>query len=242
MQKKSPVLRGYLLRFCVRLGVALTVFIVWRRTPAALDFTKGGVPAPVLLLLWGALVCDFACQLSPRARVSRGCLKQFAELYVPAQPAADAAQLRMQIRALNRGAVKVAAVWAAPNLLFAALYFRGIFGVPEMVLLTAFYYLCDVVCILFWCPFQKLLMKNKCCTACRIFAWGTIMTVTPLLFVPHPYAWTLVGLAAVCTVRWEMTYHRRPERFCEASNAALRCAACTDRLCQIKRALERAVR
>ena len=81
-------------------------------------------------------------------------------------------------------------------------------------------------------------MKNKCCVTCRTFAWGTIMTVTPLIFVPSVYSWSLVALALVCTAAWEVTYHRHPERFCEETNAFLTCAACTDHLCVVKRALE----
>ena len=44
-------------------------------------------------------------------------------------------------------------------------------------------------------------------------------------------------LAAVIFVRWEVTLLRHPERFFEASNDALRCAACQEHLCQQKRAL-----
>ena len=108
-----------------------------------------------------------------------------------------------------------------------------------MLVITTFYYLCDVICIVFYCPFQKIFMKNKCCVTCRIFAWGTIMTVTPLIFIPHFYSWSLVTLALICTILWEVTYYRHPERFCEETNAFLTCASCTDRLCIIKRATER---
>ena len=89
-----------------------------------------------------------------------------------------------------------------------------------MLLFTVLYYLCDVIRIVFYCPFQKLFMKNKCCVTCRIFAWGTIMTVTPLIFVPSVYSLEPCGAGArVCTVAWEVTYHRHPERFCEETNA-----------------------
>ena len=64
------------------------------------------------------------------------------------------------------------------------------------------------------------------------------MTVTPLIFVPSVYSCSLVALALVCTTAWEVTYHRHPERFCEETNAFLTCAACTDHLCVVKRALE----
>ena len=82
-----------------------------------------------------------------------------------------------------------------------------------------------------WCPFRTFLMKNRCCTTCRIFNWDHMMMFVPFLFVPGFYGWTLAGLAAVVTVVWGVFWRRHPERFWEGSNQALRCANCTDRLC-----------
>ena len=228
MQKTTNIFRSYLLRFFFRLSVFLAALTLYLRRREALDFTQTQPIAVPLRLFWVILMVSFALQLSPRAMVSRGCRKQFAETFRPTgrELKGDA------LRGLDRGALRVAVAWAIPNLLFARLYFRRFFGVPEMLLLTAFYYLCDVICIVFFCPFQRFWMKNKCCTTCRIFAWGTIMTVTPLLFVPHRYSYSLVALALVCTLRWELVYRRHPERFFEETNAFLTCADCTDRLCE----------
>lgn len=239
MHKAVNMFRSYLLRFFFRLGVMVVALSGYFRQKQSLDFTvRHGLLSPVNLL-WCILLGSFALQLSPRSRVSRGCLKQFPQTFDRIETAVDGFFLRTKLKKLDLGATRVAVVWAVPNLLFAWLYYKGIFGVPEMLLLTVFYYLCDVICIVFYCPFQKLFMKNKCCVTCRIFAWGTIMTVTPLIFIPHFYSWSLVGLALVCTAIWEITYHRHPERFCEETNAFLTCAACTDHLCVVKRALEK---
>ena len=239
MEKAVNMFRSYLLRFFFRLGVLLVTLSGYFKDRETLDFTKStGLLSPVNIL-WGILLVSFALQLSPHSRVSRGCLKQFPQNFDKVEAAVDDFFLHTKLHRLNLGATRVAVVWAVPNLLFAWLYYRGTFGVPEMLLLTVFYYLCDVICIVFYCPFQRLFMKNKCCVTCRIFAWGTIMTVTPFLFVPHFYSWSLVALAIVCTVLWEVTYRRHPERFCEETNAFLTCAACTDHLCVVKKALER---
>lgn len=238
MQKPINMFRSYLLRFFFRLTVLIVTVSGYFKNRAALDFTvRHAFFAPVNLL-WAILTASFALQLSPHSRVSRGCLKQFPGTFDRVENVVDGFFLRTKLRKLNLGATRVAVIWAIPNLIFAALYYKGIFGVPEMLLLTVLYYLCDVICIVFYCPFQKLFMKNKCCVTCRIFAWGTIMTVTPLIFMPSVYSWSLVALALVCTVAWEVTYYRHPERFCEETNAFLTCAACTDRLCVVKRALE----
>ena len=238
MDKAFNMFRSYLLRFFFRLSVLLIALCGYFKNRAALDFTlPASRPGPVHIL-WCILLGSFALQLSPRSRVSRGCLKQFPQNFRRVETTVDEFFLRTKLKKLDLGATRVAVVWAVPNLLFAWLYIRGIIGVPEMLLLTVFYYLCDVICIVFYCPFQKLFMKNKCCVTCRIFAWGTIMTVTPLIFIPHFYSWSLVALALVCTALWEIVYHRHPERFCEETNAFLTCAACTDHLCVVKRALE----
>ena len=239
MHKTVNMLRSYLLRFFIRLCVSLvTLFIYIKRRPA-LDFTvQGGIFAPVNLL-WVILLASFALQLSPRSRVSRGCLKQFPQNFDRIENAVDGFLMHTKLKKLNLGATRVAIIWEIPNMAFAVLYYTGVFDVPEMLLITVLYYLCDVICIVFYCPFQRLFMKNKCCVTCRIFAWGTIMTVTPLIFIPSFYSWSLVALAIVCTAIWEITYRRHPERFCEETNAFLTCASCTDRLCLVKRALEK---
>lgn len=239
MHKAVNMFRSYLLRFFFRLAVLLVALALYFHHRDALDFTAHHAFLLPLGLLWFILLGSFALQLSPHSRVSRGCLKQFSQHFDVVETAVDDFFLRTKLRRLDLGATRVALVWVALNLFFAFLYYRGIFGVPEMLLLTVFYYLCDVICIVFYCPFQKLFMKNKCCVTCRIFAWGTIITVTPLVFIPHFYSWSLVALAIVCTAIWEVTYYRHPERFCEETNAFLTCAACTDHLCVVKRALER---
>ena len=242
MRKPTHMLGNYLLRFFFRLAVMAAVLIVYLTNRKTLDFTANrGLRLP-LVVLWVILLASFSLQLSPKSPISRGCLKQFPQHFCKTEIAADPSMLRAKTREMNRGAMRVAIVWAIGNLVFAWLYYRGIFGVPEMLLISVFYYLCDVICIVFYCPFQKLLMKNKCCATCRIFAWGTIMIATPLLFIPAFYSWSIAALAIVCTARWEITYRRHPERFCEETNAYLRCACCTDRLCTIKHALEKSIR
>ena len=240
MRRAVNMFRSYLLRFFFRLGVFFVALLGYLKNRQALDFTVARGEPSAVQLLWVILFCSFALQLSPHSRVSRGCRKQFAQTFDKVEAVVDDFFLRTKLQRLNLGATRVAIVWTIPNLAFAALYYAGVLGVPELLLLTTFYYLCDVICIVFYCPFQKLFMKNKCCVTCRIFAWGTIMTVTPLIFVPSLYSWSLVALALVCTVLWEVTYRRHPERFCEETNAFLTCAACTDRLCVVKRALEKA--
>ena len=96
------------------------------------------------------------------------------------------------------------------------------------------YYLCDLICVLFFCPFQTFLMGNRCCVNCRIFAWGSWMMATPMAFIPHWFSWSLVGLGLVVLVVWEVRFRRYPERFWFGSNKLLQCAHCQEQLCRYK--------
>ena len=46
-------------------------------------------------------------------------------------------------------------------------------------MVSVFYFLCDYVCILIYCPFQSHIMHNKCCVNCRIYGWGGLYDVYP---------------------------------------------------------------
>ena len=125
-------------------------------------------------------------------------------------------------------------MWLVINLCFGTLYHRGILRIPHLVLLCALCYLCDLVCVLFFCPFQTFLMGNRCCVNCRIFAWGSWMMAAPLMCVPHWYAQSLFWTGIVVLVCWEVRYRRHPERFWSGSNRNLQCSHCKEQLCRYK--------
>ena len=128
-------------------------------------------------------------------------------------------------------------VWLLFNSVFAILYLFEVITEAEMLLLTFFYFLCDLICMLIYCPFQSIIMKNRCCVNCRIYDWGHFMMYTPMLFVPSFFGWSLFFTSCIVLIRWEIAYTSHPERFWHGSNTALRCENCTDRLCHIKHPL-----
>ena len=99
-----------------------------------------------------------------------------------------------------------------------------------MLIIAIFFYVCDLICVLIWCPF-RLIMKNRCCTTCRIFNWDHFMMFSPLIFVGGFYCWSLFGLSLLALIVWEVCVLMYPERFWEVSNLALRCSECSDKLC-----------
>ncbi len=137
-----------------------------------------------------------------------------------------------------REIVPVIVFWVVFNVLVAAVLSGfGVLDERTAILWSLGYFLFDMVCVVLWCPLQLLLMRNRCCTTCQIFNWDAIMVATPLVFVGGWFGWTLVVLAAVILVRWELAAVRHPERFDERTNARLTCAQCADKLCYLRKPL-----
>lgn len=140
----------------------------------------------------------------------------------------------------TREIVPVIIFWIIFNALAAVtlLYF-DVLNEKTALLWSMAYFLSDMICVVFWCPLQLVLMRNRCCTTCQIFNWDAIMVATPLLFVGGWFGWILVALAVVVLVRWELAALRHPERFDERTNARLTCAQCQDKLCYLRGPLNR---
>ncbi len=163
----------------------------------------------------------------PSKLESPGCQKQFARNYLKS----GKTQVIIQD---NNATVLVALIWIAFNAVFGILYMTEVFDDVIMLLLSSIYSVCDMICILFFCPFQTWFMKNRCCTTCRIYNWDYAMMFTPLFFIKSFWAWSLLGLSLILAARWEITFFRHPERFSPNTNEYLKCKNCTEKLCTHK--------
>ena len=240
MPRPTPVSRRYLFKFFFRLAVFLLILTLYLLSPGALDIFQVGMLSPAGIL-WLCVLLSMLAQLSPKSRLTAGCMKQFSGRFAPV-PGYDPQALRQAVQQQNRGALKVLAVWLVINLAFGAAYHAGLLDVPDLILLCALCYVCDLACVLFFCPFQFFLMHNRCCVNCRIFAWGAWMMAAPLMLVPHFYAQSLFGTGVLVLAVWEIRYRRHPERFWEGSNQTLQCAQCPEQLCRYKNRLYRAAK
>jgi hypothetical protein len=125
-------------------------------------------------------------------------------------------------------------IWVAINSVFYVLYFLNIVDIGFMVMLSLAYSICDIICILFYCPFQMWIFKNRCCVNCRIYNWDYMLMFTPLILIPSIYTTPLVVVAFTLLIVWEIAYKVHPERFDENTNLALKCENCQEKLCNYK--------
>ncbi len=184
----------------------------------------------VIGITWMVFVVEMIGRFFPSRYESPGCQKQFASNYIKS----GKTDIIIQD---NNGTVLVLLIWIVFNLMFGALHMIGILDDGIMLLLCSAYSVCDVICILFFCPFQSWFMKNKCCSVCRIYNWDYAMMFTPLFFVRRSYLWSLWAISLILLIRWEVTFYKHPERFSENTNDYLKCANCTEKLCTHKNQL-----
>ena len=188
----------------------------------------------ILNLIWVCFALEMFARFFPSRIESKGCQKQFRRNYTPIE-GSDVKTCRVSWKVT----FAMTAAWLALNGLIGALFLLGIIDEGVLLLVALAYSICDMVCILFFCPFQSWFMKNKCCGTCRIYNWDFAMMFTPFIFVPHAYTWSLLGMALLLLVQWEYLYHRYPERFYSQTNGSLSCENCKEKLCHHKKQLRR---
>jgi len=185
----------------------------------------------ILHLLWIIWMLDMLAQLFPiQRRLSIGSLKVFRQHFRPIRERISRKALKMHVIHAGRGAFKVLIVWTLLIALIGMLHVLGIMNWTHLFLITVVFYVCDLICVLIWCPF-RLMMKNRCCTTCRIFNWDHLMMFSPLIFTPSFFCTTLLLTSVAVVIVWELCILIYPERFFEQTNAALQCSNCTDKLC-----------
>ena len=232
--KISKTRKIYFLRLFGRIAVlllAVALYIVKKSEYDILSGFKFFEKFSVLHVLWGVWMWDMLLQLIPvKAHISIGSQKVFSSLFKPIKEKINRENLKKHIKDTTNAAYKVMILWVALVVVLGILYWKGVIGIAEIFLISVFFYVADLICVLIWCPF-RLIMKNKCCTTCRIFNWDHFMMFFPMITVNSFYSWTLVLMSILILVIWELCVFLYPARFWENSNMALMCSECSDKLC-----------
>ena len=230
----SPVRKRYITRLVLRcvvlvLCAALALFVP--EEFAILEGMNFFRRFSLLHLLWAVWVGDMVLQIIPiRNKVPLGSQKLFANRFRPIRDKINYEALRSYIVTTTRAAYKVFLLWWTLIGAIGLLYSWDIIGKTGLFLISVVFYVCDLICVLIWCPF-RLMMKNRCCTTCRIFNWDHLMMFSPMLFMGGFYGISLLVLAVAAWLVWELCVMMYPERFWDKSNLALKCSECTDKLC-----------
>lgn len=258
MKKLSKISFLHYLRLFYRGALflfALTMYVL-NLTVFKLDFEEGlifgfiSLEMIVLSIFAFIYVIEITFRFLPHKWESMGCQKVFRYNYRPSQ--ASRTQKPKKMRGWRT--FLVASVWITFNIIVCVPYYLfDWYDSGILILISLLYGVLDMICILFYCPFQSLFMLNKCCNTCRIYNWDFPMMCTPLVFIipvkfaPFQFGWETVLsflfayisvlYALILLLHWELTYRIHPERFAENTNDNLACGYCEEKLCQHKRQL-----
>ena len=233
-QSPSPIRKRYMARLAARILVLIAGLVLCAVKPDLFDILHDWrffERFSILHLLWLVWVFDMAEQLWPVGKhVALGSQKLFRQRFRPILERVDLDALKQHVLQTTRSAFWVLVLWCALITFIGALRFAGVIGETGLFMITLVFYVCDLICVLIWCPF-RLILKNRCCTTCRIFNWDHLMMFSPLIFTTGFYTWSLIAMSIAVWLVWEGCVLLYPERFWEKTNAALTCANCTDKLC-----------
>lgn len=224
----------YFIRLIGRLIVLCAAILLYIARPSDFSVIEGMnfFRKPSFLhILWSIWVIDMIIQLMPiKACISIGSQKQFLKMFRPIRENFNYKKLKNHIVTTTKSAYKVFLIWCVLIAAIGLLYGMNILNSQMILLISVVFYVCDLICVLIWCPF-RLIMKNRCCTTCRIFNWDHLMMFSPFVFVRGFFTQTLFLFSFVIWLVWELCVMMYPERFWEDTNVALRCSECTDKLC-----------
>ena len=220
-------------RSCLFLAATIS-YIINRQQNS--DKVFSGFEDKPLFLLFICIIfaIEITLRFFPSDLESMGCQKQFRKNFKPS--------VGYSGKRVNLGSAWTtflsAFLWIVLNGIIGTLFYLDIIDEGILVLIALAYSVCDMICILFFCPFQTWIMKNKCCGSCRIYNWDYAMMFTPLIFIDNIFARCLFILSICLLIRWEMTIILFPERFSEATNECLSCKNCKEKLCHHKKQLQ----
>lgn len=237
---KTSMLTRYLIKFAIRITVFIVILVMYLTDKASmyrLMTQPVWMGISVIHVLWLGFMVMMLTHIFPTEKLSMAIRKAEKKKFV-VQEGYSEPELLKYVQDQNVKAWMVMLIWLCFNAIFGLVHLFGVLDHADLLMLTVFYFLCDYICILIFCPFQSGIMKNRCCVNCRIYDWGHFMMFTPMLFIQNFFSWSLFFTSCVVLIKWEIIYAKHPERFWSGSNKNLQCVNCKDKICQIKNGLK----
>ena len=222
-----------LFRTCLFLA-ASGIYIYQRMHGSSRPLMGTEIPSAMIVFIWLVFIIEMIFRFFPSKIESMGCQKQFSRNFIPT---GKPVRRYMNPREPKHSVLIVLGSWLLLNGAIYALFFADIIDEGILILIGLAYSVCDMICILFFCPFQEWMMKNKCCGSCRIYNWDYAMMFTPFVLIDDFYARSLFAVAILLLLVLEILCRIHPERFYEQTNAALSCGNCREKLCSHKKSL-----
>lgn len=219
----TPITRTHIIKFICR--SLIFIYLLCDYLPDGHMDTPSFMAIPVVIVF----VAEVISRFFPTVKLnSIGALKHLEKSYQEKEKGAAP-----HVEGV-KGALIIAIIWIFYNGLLIGLTRAHILDQGIMILLSGFYAVCDMICVLFWCPLQLYFMKNRCCVTCRIYNWDYIMMVTPLIAINSIYSVIMVVAALALFLHWEINYKRHPERYAKNTNGCLDCKNCNEKICAFK--------
>ena len=233
--KVSQFRKLYKVRYIFRLIVLMFTLIMYFFDPHSFNVLYKQnffMEFSWLHFLWLIWIVDMVLQLIPaKGYFPLGSVKQFKKFYQPIKQILNRKEIIPFIKKGGLDSLKVLAIWTILTFIIGILWANRLLVERDLLLISVAFYVLDMTFVLYWCPFRVWILRNRCCTTCRIFNWDHMMMFSPLLFIRGFYSISLFLLSILVFLVWEICFFCHPERFFEETNASLLCVNCTDKLC-----------
>ena len=235
MKNKSFFYKLYIKRLICRSIVLLFtigLYIWYPKTflvTKGLNFYKMISPLHIIWLIW---MIDMILQLCKSPNYwPLGSQKYREERYKKPLLMPNRKHIKEAMKELNKDSISVAIAWILLIAIIDILYLTNIIPFQIVIIISTAFYVCDIICVIGWCPFKTFFMHNKCCITCRIFNWDHAMMFSPLIAISGIWTYSLVIMSLIVVIVWESSCKNHPERFMEKTNLSLRCFYCKDKIC-----------
>ena len=147
-----------LFRTCLFLA-ASGIYIYQRMHGSSRPLMGTEIPSAMIVFIWLVFIIEMIFRFFPSKIESMGCQKQFSRNFIPT---GKPVRRYMNPREPKHSVLIVLGSWLLLNGAIYALFFADIIDEGILILIGLAYSVCDMICILFFCPFQEWMMKNKC--------------------------------------------------------------------------------